>query len=436
MSAARVVDDLPGDKSISHRVLLCALLAEGPSRVRHVNEGADVAHTLGAIAALGARVTRAGVVVEIGPPARLRAPNQPIDCGNAGTLARLAMGLLVGQGVAARLVGDASLSSRPMARVATPVSELFGTEVIALEGGARLPATVLGVPALGDTSERVVDSRSKSAQVKSALLFAALGRQGRTIVTEAVPTRAHTEVLFASLGLPVTHALGRVVLDEGARKPRAFALSVPGDPSALAFRVAFSLSTGLPIVVDDVLVSPRRAGALTVLVQAGAEIAIEPTQTTRIDGFEPSPDEVGRVVVGARGTTRPISTTAADAADLIDEVPALVALAATRPGTHVFAGVDELRVKESDRLALLARGLTAFGVAVREETGALVVEGRARRAGSSDVRIETAGDHRIAMAFHTLGLVWGRRVILDDPACVEVSEPGFFEKMSRLAGEA
>jgi len=437
MSAARVVDDLPGDKSISHRALLCALLADGPSRVRALNAGADVAHTLRAIAALGARVAHEDDVVEITPGPRVVAPTDAVDCGNAGTLARLAMGLLAGQGVVARLVGDPSLSSRPMLRVARPLARLFGVDVVALEGGARLPAILLGARPRDDAQERVVDTEIQSAQVKSAVLFAALARRGRTIVTEPAPTRAHTERLFAHLGLPVTtDGAGRVVVDEGARRPRAFALSIPRDPSALAFRLAYAIGVGAPLHVDDVLVSPRRTGALSVLARAGADISIEETGGVRADGFEASPDEVGRVVVGARDLNAPISTTSADAADLIDEVPALVVLAATRAGRHVFDGIDELRVKESDRVALLARGLAAFGVEARSDGSALVVEGRARPVSLADVRIETAGDHRIAMAFHTLGLIWGRRVLLDDAGCVDVSEPGFFEKMARLARAA
>jgi 3-phosphoshikimate 1-carboxyvinyltransferase len=425
---------LPGDKSISHRLLLLSLLADGPCRLRHLNAGDDVSHTRACVVALGATLVDDDGVTTVVPPATLHTPASDLDCGNAGTLARLLMGLLVGQRTEARLVGDASLSARPMARVALPLARLIGADVVELSPSGTLPARVISASFDDGEATREVSTGTKSAQVKSALLLAALGCHGRVVVREPVPTRRHTERLLAHLGVPVTMPDDTtVVVDAGPRRVRAFSLSAPGDPSAAAFRVVLALGRGMPLVLDDVLIGARRAAFIDVLARAGAGVRTERVAHTQSAGFEDFPDEVGRIVVDDRACVRGISSLADESADIIDEIPALAMLAATRAGTHVFAGVDELRVKESDRLALLVRGLTAFGVSAHAEGNDLVVLGSHTLSRGGPVRIETGSDHRIAMAFLTLGAITGREVHVDDPHCVAVSEPGFMNALRVLS---
>jgi len=426
---------LPGDKSISHRLLLLGLIADGPCRLLRVNAGEDVQHTRACVTALGARlVDDEDGVTTVFPPPALIPPAYDLDCGNAGTLARLLMGLLVGQRVAASLVGDASLSARPMARVARPLAGLCGTEVVELAPSGTLPARVVGAAFDDDGVTREIATGTKSAQVKSALLLAGLGLRGRVVVREPVPTRAHTERLLAHLGIPVAMPDDTtVVIESGRRRVRAFSLAAPGDPSAAAFRVVLALGRGAPLVIDDVLVGARRAAFVDVLARAGAGVTAERARRPAPSGFEVFPDEVGRIVVDDRVCVRGISSHPQESADIIDEIPALAMLAATRTGTHVFAGVEELRVKESDRLALLIRGLNAFGVDACERDNDLVITGSHGIARGGPVAIETGADHRIAMAFLTLGAITGRTVHVDDARSVAVSEPGFMNAIRSLS---
>ncbi|MDT8436395.1 MAG: 3-phosphoshikimate 1-carboxyvinyltransferase [Gemmatimonadota bacterium] len=431
MSAPELRFRPPGDKSISHRALILAALAAGPSRLRGLPGSADVAATRRALAALGARFEdgEAGEVVVRAPTDWSR--NGPeIDCGNSGTTARLMLGVLTGLGIPATLTGDASLSRRPMDRVVYPLQAMGGRLRYA---GDRDRLPVVALPRASG-SLRVLRYRSRvaSAQVKSAVLLAGLAAGVEVEVHEPAPTRDHTERLLAGLGLDVEMdrpedggARVRLAARDRAAPLPGLDFEVPGDVSSAAFLSGAALLSGRSVRVEGVGLNPGRTAWLERLGAMGvaAETRVEeerlgePVGTLRI-----RPGRPGALRLGP-----------AEAAGCIDEVPLLAILAARAEGESRIDGVAELRVKESDRLALLAANLRALGGECEERPDGLTIHGTDRPLRG---RVRTDGDHRIAMAFAVLGLAPGCRVEVDDPDCVAVSYPGFWDDLRRFEGDA
>jgi 3-phosphoshikimate 1-carboxyvinyltransferase len=415
----------PGDKSISHRALIFAALAEGESVASGLLDGDDVLRTAAAMRALGARVEREGR----GGAARWRitgsqwsAPDVALYFGNSGTGARLVLGAAAGQGVAARFDGDASLRRRPMARVLAPLRAMG---LGARDAGGRLPVELrAGAPL------RAIDYAmpTASAQVKSAILLAGLGATGETIVRESAPTRDHTERLLAAFGAQVCVAAaegGCLVRLIGPQRLKAAALDIPGDPSSAAFLVAAALIVpGSDVLVKNVCVNPTRTGFYETLNEMGADISFE---NRREAAGEPVAD------IRARASAlKGVAVPAARAAAMIDEYPVLAVLSAYADGATEMTGVAELRVKESDRIAAVAAGLKANGV--RSESGGdwLRVSGAGAEGVPGGGRVATLMDHRIAMSFLVMGLAAKSAVEIDDAAMIATSYPGFFEDLRAL----
>jgi 3-phosphoshikimate 1-carboxyvinyltransferase len=418
---------VPGDKSISHRALMLSALAVGESRIEGLLEGEDVLATAAAMRAMGAQIERGedGVWrvhgVGIGG---LMQPRQALDMGNSGTSTRLLMGLVASHDITATFVGDASLSGRPMGRVIEPLSRM-GADITANPGG-RLPLMVRGIsPAVPIEYTLPV----ASAQVKSAILLAGLNTPGITRVIEPVATRDHSERMLAGFGAHLTveeSDAGRVISLTGEAELRPQHIVVPGDPSSAAFLVvAATIVPGSDVVVTNVGLNPTRAGIYTALRMMGADIVeLDP----RLVGGEPVADLRVR-----HAALTGIEVPADLAPSMIDEYPVLFVAAACAAGRTVARGAHELRVKESDRIALMERGLTQIGVTVTEHEDGLTIEGSggAPLAGSTEA-VAVALDHRIAMSFIVAGLVSTQGVRIDDAAPIATSFPDFLALMTRL----
>lgn len=417
---------VPGDKSLSHRALMLAAMAVGPSRIEGLLEGEDVLATARAIAALGAGVERLadGVWwvdgVGVGGFAE---PEAPLDLGNAGTGARLLMGLLAGHPFTTFLTGDASLRSRPMGRVMRPL-ERMGARFLA-RSRDRLPLAITGA---NDLLPIRHEQSVPSAQVKSAVLLAGLHAAGRTTVIEPEPSRDHSERLLAHLGAEIeVEALaggGRAVTIVGQPELAAAPLAIPGDPSSAAFPLVAALTVpGSALRIEGVGINPLRTGLLDCLSEMGARLAL---QGRREQGGEPVAD----LEVEA-GPLLGIDVPAARAPAMIDEYPILAVAAACARGRSRFSGLGELRVKESDRLAAIAAGLAACGVRVEEGEDSLVIEGCGGPPPGGGV-IEARHDHRIAMSFLVLGGASRAPVEVEGAQTIETSFPGFAPLMNRL----
>ena len=409
----------PGEKSISHRAVLLAALADGTSVVHGLSDGADVAASLAAVEAMGVAVEHRqdGAVVLHGGRAQLHRPAAAIDCGNSGTSMRLLSGLVAGFDWTTELVGDESLSQRPMDRVAVPLIAMGAT----VEGrGARVlpPLRVHGGALRGIEWTPPV----ASAQVKSAVLLAGLSAEGSTVVREAVTTRTHTEEMLAEAGADITvepWGEGRVVTVR-ASKLAPVERTVPGDPSAAAFfAVAGSVVAGSAVAVEGVYDGPARLGFVTVLQRMGAAVSL-------------APDGPGTTTIrAAAGRLRATQVPASEIPSL-DEVPVLAVAAAVAEGTTVFADVGELRVKEVDRLAAVADLVAAFGATARLEGDTLAVTGVGGPLRGA--RVDSGGDHRMAMAAAVAGLAAGEgeRSFVSGFGAVETSYPGFLDDLVRL----
>ncbi|GJG88526.1 3-phosphoshikimate 1-carboxyvinyltransferase [Gemmatimonadetes bacterium T265] len=406
---------VPGDKSISHRALILAAIAPGVSRVRGLQDGADVRATAGALRALGAELVRDDDAVRVtGGP--LRAPAAALQCANSGTTARLLAGVAAAQPFSSRFVGDASLSGRPMARVAEPLRAMGAT--VAFDGDvARLPMTVTG----GALADLDWTSQTASAQVKSAILLAGLLAGAQVVVREPHPSRDHTERMLAARGAHVYVREGAVLLPGGQRLV-PLDTTVPGDPSSAAFFAALAaLAARGAVTLPDVCLNTTRIGFVAVLQRMGATLDFEHAR-------EEGGDLVGTVVAGAGAPLAGIEVAAADVPSMIDELPLLACVAACADGETVVRGAAELRVKESDRITSVVENLRALDVEADELPDGFVVRGRGPRAFAGAVR--THGDHRLAMAFGILGALAGSDVRLDDPACVDVSYPAFWRDLA------
>ncbi|AOL23281.1 3-phosphoshikimate 1-carboxyvinyltransferase [Erythrobacter litoralis] len=413
---------VPGDKSISHRALMFAGLAVGRSTIAGLLEGEDVLATAAAMRAFGAHVERCegGTwIVEGAGLGSLLEPAQALDMGNSGTSTRLLMGLVASHGITATFAGDASLSRRPMERVITPLAQM-GANITASPGGT-LPLMVRGaLPAVPIAYRLPV----ASAQVKSAVLLAGLNTPGITRVIEPVPTRDHTERMLEGFGarLEIGEEDGeRVVGVHGEAELTPLDVTVPGDPSSAAFFiVAATLVPGSDLVVENVGINPTRAGLIEALRSMGADIAEE---SRREVGGEPVADLRVRHAALKGAAIDPALAPA-----MIDEFPILFVAAALAEGTTTTSGLEELRVKESDRLATMAAALTLAGARVDERGDGLVIQGTGGEplAGTPEgAEIATRLDHRIAMSMAVAGLSSRSGVAVDDVAPIATSFPGF-----------
>ncbi len=418
--------EVPGDKSVSHRALILGALAVGETRITGLLEGQDVLDTGRAMRAFGATVERVGTGawrVEGVGVGGFQEPDDVIDHGNSGTGVRLVMGAMATSDITATFTGDASLRGRPMGRITEPLA-LFGAEARGRRGG-RLPITLTGA-----TNPMPVQYTTPvaSAQVKSAVLLAGLNAPGETVVIEKEATRDHTERMLRGFGASVrteATAEGRVITLRGQPELRPQTIAVPRDPSSAAFPVAAALMVeGSEVMVPGIGLNPTRAGIYTTLVEMGADLGLE---RRREEGGEPVADL--RVRFGA---LKGIEVPPERAASMIDEYPILAALAATADGVTVMRGIRELRVKESDRIDAMARGLEACGVKVDEGTDYLIVHGRGPGGVPGGATVESRLDHRIAMAFLCLGLAAKAPIAVDDAGTIATSFPAFVELMRGL----
>jgi len=419
----------PGDKSISHRALILGALAHGVTEVEGLLEGEDVRRTAAAMAAFGAGVERLGEgrwrVVGRGAFAE---PTDVVDCGNAGTGVRLIMGAAAGFALAATFTGDASLRGRPMNRVLKPLGEM-GATWICREGG-RLPLTLRG----GGLTAIAYRLPEPSAQVKSAVLLAGLNAQGGAEVIEPEPTRDHTERMLRAFGAQVDVAEdgagGRRIALPGGQALTGTRVLVPGDPSSAAFPlVAALIVPGSVVTVEGMLLNPLRIGLLETLGEMGADLSVT---NVREEGGETVADVTAR-----HSALTGVDVPPERAPSMIDEYPILAVAAAFAEGPTVMRGIGEMRVKESDRIALMAAGLAACGVAVEEGPDSLTVMGsvRANHGVRGGARVTTAGDHRIAMSHLVLGLASAEPVAVDEPGMIATSFPAFLALMRSLGAE-
>ncbi|PCJ97796.1 MAG: 3-phosphoshikimate 1-carboxyvinyltransferase [Zetaproteobacteria bacterium] len=421
---------IPGDKSISHRSIMLGALAVGETIVSGLLEGEDVLHTATAMRAMGAKITHGddglwriyGVGV-----GGLKEPNQVLEMGNSGTSTRLLMGLVGGHDICATFAGDASLTKRPMRRVITPL-EMMGATFLSRSSG-RLPLTVKG-------AENTLPIEYKlpvaSAQVKSAIMLAGLNAPGRTTVIEDHPTRDHTENMLRHFGVDVEveelSGVARAIHLQGQQELQGCAVDVPSDPSSAAFAVVAALiNEGSDIVLERVGVNETRIGLYTTLIEMGADIEFK---NTRIEAGEPVAD----VIVKGTGSLRGIDVPQSRVPSMIDEFPILAVAAACAQGTTKMTGLKELRVKESDRLLMVANGLKACGVDFEMGEDSLTIHGTGKPP-TGGACVETALDHRIAMSFLILGTVTQEPVSVDDAAPIKTSFPNFIELMNDLGTE-
>ena len=426
---------VPGDKSISHRSIMLGALAVGETRVTGLLEGEDVLATAAAMRAMGAHVERTGegawTINGVGVGALLQ-PEAPLEMGNSGTSTRLLMGLVSSHPITASFTGDASLSKRPMGRVITPLSQM-GASFEASDGAnssQTLPLIVRGAsPAVPITYRLPV----ASAQVKSAILLAGLNTPGTTTVIEPVPTRDHSERMLRGFGADLTvetDAEGaRVITIRGEAELRPQVIDVPGDPSSAAFFLVAALVTpGSDVVIENVGLNPTRAGIVEVLTAMGGRID---KLNEREVGGEPVADLHVR-----HSALKGIEVDPQIAPSMIDEFPALFVAAALAEGVTVTSGLDELRVKESDRLAVMAQALIAAGARIEEREDGLVITGTSGEplpGTAGEDTVETHLDHRIAMSMAIAGIASREGVLIDDTRPIATSFPVFETMLDTLA---
>jgi 3-phosphoshikimate 1-carboxyvinyltransferase len=407
---------LPGDKSISHRYALLAALAEGRTVLENFSTGEDCAHTLACLRALGCQVDEMGggrVEIE-GRGRELAAPSAPLDCGNSGSTMRMLAGILAAQDFSSELVGDASLSHRPMARVIEPLSAM-GARIASNAG--RPPLRIAGARLRGLDYKMPV----ASAQVKTSVLFAGLLADGETVVEEPVATRDHGELALQAFGAEITRTRNRVGITGGQRL-RAIEARIPGDISTAAFFLcAAALFPESSLTIEGLLLNPTRAAVLDLLAAMGARILTL--------GLEVHNGELVGTVKLEASVLKGASISGAQTAALIDELPVLAAIAPyTEEGIEI-RDARELRVKESDRIAAIAAGLRAMGAQVEEREDGLRIPGRQRLRGA---RVDSAGDHRIAMALAVAALRAEGETTLTGAQAAAISYPEFFTTLESL----
>jgi 3-phosphoshikimate 1-carboxyvinyltransferase len=407
----------PGDKSISHRALIFSCIADGESRVRGLLCSEDVRATENACRQLGMGVSGQGterVLQGVGLDG-LRAPGNELDMGNSGTAMRLLAGVLAAQPFESVLVGDASLSRRPMNRIVKPLQAMGAR--IETGGGGTPPLRIHGNPGLQGIH---YDSPVASAQVKSCLLLAGLCASGRTTVGEPLPSRDHTERMLPAFGVHLATDCGVT----GGSRLRGTAIEVPADISSAAFfLVLAAMVPGSDLLLKKVGLNPTRDGVLRVLEAMGADLSIHDRR--RFGG-----EEVGDIRIRHHGRLQGIDIPESWVPSLIDELPALMALAAVSRGVTRLRGAAELRVKESDRLAVMARGMQSLGVELEEYPDGVDIQGGPIGQG----RVDGAGDHRCAMSFIVLGQLAAGPVTVDGCENIDTSYPGFMQDLTRMGG--
>ena len=420
---------VPGDKSISHRALILGALTVGETTVGGLLEGEDVLHTANAMRALGAHLERTGEqawrIRGVGV-AGFAQPVGPLDFGNSGTGCRLAIGAVAGSPVTVAFVGDESLRGRPMRRVLDPL-EKMGARVLEVADGGRLPLTIRGA---ADPIPIIYEPPVASAQLKSAVLLAGLAAPGETTVIEAEATRDHTERLLKHFGAKITSKShgehGRRIVLKGQPELEPANVLVPADPSSAAFPlVAALLAPGSELVLEAVMTNPLRTGLLTTLREMGASIEV-------VDKRDDGGEEIADLRVRT-STLKGVDVPAERAPSMIDEYPILAVAASFAEGVTRMRGVQELRVKESDRLAATVDMLRSNGVAVEIEGDDMIVQGKGRPAGGAEVK--THMDHRIAMSALVMGLASENPVRIDDSAFIATSFPGFVELMRSIGAD-
>ena len=418
---------VPGDKSVSHRSLMIGAVAVGETLIEGLLEGEDVLRTAEAMRRLGAGAVRRDGCWHVHGRGvgGLQEPDDVLDLGNAGTGARLLMGLLATHRLAAFLTGDASLRGRPMARVVKPLQEM-GARFVSRDG-CRLPLAIIGAAEPLPISYRLPVA---SAQVKSAVLLAGLNTPGETTVIEPEPTRDHTELMLRHFGVEVRVEMteeGRRTTIVGQPEIGGRRINVPADPSSTAFPlVAAAVLTGSDISLEHVGINPHRIGLIQTLLEMGADVSLS---GQRQEAGEPVAD----IRVRARRLVG-VEVPATRTPSMIDEYPILAVAAACANGTTVMRGLGELRIKESDRLAAMATGLRACGISVEDDAESLTVAGTGARP-RGGARIAANLDHRIAMAFLVLGMVAEQPVEIDDGSPIDTSFPGFVTLMNGLGAE-
>jgi len=413
---------LPGDKSISHRAALIAALADGSSEISNFSTAADCASTLSCLRDLGISIEPKQDKVVFAGSQELSAPRGPLDCGNSGSTLRILAGVLASHDLTAELIGDASLSARPMRRIIEPL-EMMGAKIESTDGKA--PLKIHGSNQLKPITYRLPVA---SAQVKSAVLFAGLNATGRTTVIETSPTRDHTERLFNGFGIPVTTNADLSVTLDGPARFTGGPITIPGDVSSAAYFVAAAmLLPDSQLTIEGVGLNPTRAAFLSVLSSWGADISTTDLQTERNEPY-------GTINVrgGLNGTATESDRTLSRSMipSLIDELPLLAVVGSQIDGGIQIRDAAELRHKESDRLAATAANLRAMGANVEESEDGLAVSGPTQLHGAL---IDSHGDHRIAMAFSVAALIAEGETQIDGAECVAISFPEFFTLLESVA---
>ena len=407
--------NLPGDKSISHRALMISALSQGKARISNISTGEDIISTYNCLKSCGLNmIYQGGDVIKNG--GKLTNPNQPLDCGNSGTTARLLMGLLVGQGISATFTGDSSLSRRPMVRILKPL-ELMGLKTKRNNG--RLPIKTDSNKLNGIK----YSSNIASAQIKSSILLAGLGATGPTFYTEPFKSRDHTEIMLKNLGAKISMR-GLTTTINPLKKPlKKIKIDIPGDPSSAAFFAgAAALVPGSKIKINKILNNPTRNAFFLILKKMGVGINYinkHLNEGEHVADLEVYYKKIYSVKIGQQ-----------DVPSVIDEIPMLAILATQANGCTVIKGAQELRFKECDRIHAICSNLKKMNANISELEDGFIIEGPTKLNGA---KIESFGDHRIAMAFTIAGLISKGSVVLDNKDCVSISFPNFFQKLKKVA---
>jgi 3-phosphoshikimate 1-carboxyvinyltransferase len=404
----------PGDKSISHRALMFAALADGESRISNLSTGVDVQSTRKCLESCGIEIRndRNDVIVK---GRKFSDPTEPLDCGNSGTTTRLLLGLLAGQGINATFVGDKSLSVRPMNRILEPLFQM-GLKCESHDG--KLPITIKN----SDLNGIQYESRVASAQVKSAILLAGLGASGKTSVKEPILSRDHTEKMINGLGVDISINGLTATVSNLSTPFSSFQFSIPGDPSTAAFFAASAaLVPNSEIVLNRVLANPTRIGFFAALEKMGVGMEF-------LDQWDEAGEQIGNLKIFHQALNNtPI--TIDNIPGLIDEIPIIAILATQAEGKMEIRGAEELRIKECDRIHAICKNLKKMGADIQELDDGFIINGPTPLYGA---KIETFHDHRIAMAFAIAELVAHGKMVLDHPECASISYPEFYDELERM----
>ena len=406
---------LPGDKSISHRAIMLSAIADGVSYVRNLNDGADLQSTINILKQCGASIEQRNNEIIIDGK-ELQSPTKELDCGNSGTTTRLIAGLLASQKLTFSLIGDESLSKRPMKRIIRPLKEM-GCKISSNNG--LLP---LSIDASGGISSLDFDMKIASAQVKSSILFSALGGNNVSSINEIIPTRNHSEIMLNNMGALIERKGDKIVVHPLKSKLKSIDISVPSDPSSSAFFAGLAvISNNSKLKLTNVLLNESRIGFVEVLKRMNC--LVKKSNESIHNG-----EKVGDLTFRS-SNLKAIEVESKIIPSIIDEIPILAVIAAFAKGTTVFNNVEELKYKECDRLSAIIHNLKAFGIKTYENNNNLFVEGgRIKKM----AEITTFDDHRIAMAFTILSLTSFKKYKLDNKKCVDISLPNFFKYLGEV----